>query len=141
MELLVQSVFREHFNCEVIHVGKTNDGGIDLLLINSENPTIVQVKRRKKLKHTESVSGIRELIGATVLKESKNCIYVSTCSKFSKPSRDASKKIVDIGTLESFELYDFNRFSDVLNLTKKTDKNAWESILELPKERSSINLK
>lgn len=129
MEKLVQSVFSEHFNCEVKHIGKSNDGGIDLLLINSENPSVIQVKRRKKLKYTESVSGIRDLIGATLLSGNKNSIFVSTCDKFSKQSELAAKKIVDLGTIENFELYDFNKFNDILKLTTNTDKEPWKDQL------------
>lgn len=117
MELLVKSVFSEHFACEVEHIGKSHDGGIDLLLVNSDSPTVVQVKRRRKLNHTEAVSGVRELLGATLLNESKNCIYVSTCSKFSDAAEKAAAKSVELGHVESYELYDFKRFLDLLNLT------------------------
>lgn len=130
MEKLVQSVFAEHFNCKVEHIGKSHDGGIDLLLIDSDNPTVVQVKRRKKLAHTESVSGIRDLLGATILKESKNCIYVSTCEKFSDPAKEAAEKAVKIGAIESYELYDFNRFNDILKLTSTSEEIPWKRFLE-----------
>jgi len=129
MEQLVKSVFSEHFSCEVEHIGKSYDGGIDLLLINSEIPTVVQVKRRRKLKHTEAVSGIRELLGATLLKESKNCIYVSTCSKFSEAAEKAATRSVELGHVENFELYDFKRFSDVLKLTKQAYDPPWRKFL------------
>lgn len=126
MEKLVQSVFSEHFSCEVEHIGKSNDGGIDLLLIQSDIPTVVQVKRRRSLRHVEAVSGVRELLGATLLKESKNCIFVSTCSKFSKPSQQAAERTVDLGLVESYELYDFFRFSDVLKLATKPHEEPWK---------------
>jgi restriction system protein len=117
MEKLVEAIFREHYACDVEHVGKSRDGGIDLILINSDNPTVVQVKRRTKPSHVESVSGIREFLGAAVLSGSKNCIYVSTCNKFSEPSKLAASHAINIGAVESYELYDFDRFCSVLNLT------------------------
>lgn len=131
MEKLVQSVFSEHFTCEVEHIGKSHDGGIDLLLIQSDSPTVIQVKRRKKLSHVESVSGIRELLGAALLKESKNCIYVSTCSKFSSPANDTAQRAVELGIVESYELYDFSRFSDVLKLTACSHVELWRNFLEI----------
>ncbi|WNF58516.1 restriction endonuclease [Pseudomonas sp. SG20052] len=67
MEKLVQSVFREHYSCDVEHVGKSHDGGIDLILVNADSPIVVQVKRRKSLDHIEGVAGVREFLGATVL--------------------------------------------------------------------------
>lgn len=131
MELLVKSVFSEHFSCEVEHIGKSNDGGIDLLLVQSDNPIVVQVKRRQSLPYVESVSGIRELLGATLLNGSKQCIYVSTCSKFSEPSKNAAALAVDLGVVESFELYDFPRFVAALKLTTKSKSEPWRKYLEL----------
>jgi len=130
MELLVQSVFSEHFNCEVSHVGKSSDGGIDLILVNSDSPTVVQVKRRKKLKKTEPVSCIRDFLGAAQLAESKNLIYVSTCTKFSPQSVKATKKALDLQLVESYELYDFARFRDVMKLTKDSHcLPAWNQFI------------
>lgn len=131
MEKLVQSVFSEHFSCEVEHIGKSHDGGIDLLLVQSDSPTVIQVKRRKSLPYVEGVSGIRELLGAALLKESKSCIYVSTCSKFSNPSNDAARQAVDLGIVESYELYDFSRFSDVLKLTTTSNIEPWRKFLDV----------
>jgi len=140
MEKLVQSIFREHFACDVELIGKSHDGGIDLILVNSASPTVVQVKRRKKLAYTESVSGIREFLGATLLakpdkilgdsslRNAKNCIYVSTCSKFSKHAEQAAKTAIDHGHLESYELYDFKRFCDVLKIYSD-NKTPWSKCL------------
>ncbi|EAP0879296.1 restriction endonuclease [Salmonella enterica subsp. enterica] len=132
MEKLVQAVFREHYACDVIHVGKSHDGGIDLILVDSEIPTVVQVKRRKTPSHIEKVSGIREFLGAAILHGSKNCIYVSTCNKFSEPSKLAANHAVNIGAVESYELYDFEKFCSILKLTtpkstpwKKHLRNGW----------------
>lgn len=130
MEQLVQSVFSEHFNCEVTHVGKSCDGGIDLILVNSDSPVVVQVKRRKKLKKTEPVSCIRDFLGAAQLAESKNLIYVSTCNKFSSHAVKATEKALDLQLVESYELYDFARFKDVLKLTKSSqDIPAWNKYI------------
>ncbi|MDQ2045692.1 restriction endonuclease [Pseudoalteromonas sp. 20-92] len=132
MEKLVQSVFSEHFDCDVTHMGKSGDGGIDLFFIDSEKPNVVQVKRRKKLKKTESVSFIREFLGAALLKKSKNLIYVSTADKFSTPAVDASKEAVSEGIVESYELYNFSRFEEILKLYKSTDDEpAWKSHIGL----------
>lgn len=131
MEKLVKSVFSEHFSCDVEHVGKSHDGGIDLLLVQSDTPIVVQVKRRRSLSHVEGVSGIRELLGATLLKGSKNCIFVSTCNKFSNPSKNAAELAVDLGLVESYELYDFSRFSAALKLSTTSNLEPWRRFLEL----------
>ena len=41
-------------------VGKTNDGGVDLILLESDAPILVQVKRRKRAEKTEGVVVIRD---------------------------------------------------------------------------------
>lgn len=83
MEKLVASIFRKHFLCEMKEVGKSHDGGIDLIMIESENPTIIQVKGRKTSSRTESVKEIRDLLGATLPPGSSNCIFVTTADHFS----------------------------------------------------------
>lgn len=129
MEKLVQSVFREHYSCDVEHVGRSHDGGIDLILVNADSPTVVQVKRRKSLDHIEGVAGIREFLGATILQNGKNCIYVSTSKKFSEPAIEAAQQAIKVGAVESYELFDFDRFCDVLKLTTEIDPAPWKSYL------------
>ncbi|WP_081673790.1 restriction endonuclease [Pseudomonas cremoricolorata] len=129
MERLVQSVFREYFTCDVEHVGRSHDGGIDLILVNSDRPTVVQVKRRKSLDHVEGVSGVREFLGAAVLKKSRNCIYVSTSRKFSDPAIEAAQQAIKVGSVQSYELYDFDRFCDILKLTTSIDHAPWKAYM------------
>lgn len=132
MEKLVQSVFSDFFDCEVTHVGRSGDGGIDLILVNSDSPVVVQVRRRKKLKITEGVRYIREFLGAALVNKNKNLIYVSTCSKFSDKAEEAALAYVDNGQVESYKLYDFERFRDVLKLTVACDKSpTWQKHITL----------
>jgi restriction system protein len=140
MEELVASVFRNHYDCDVQVVGKSNDGGVDLILINSDELTIVQVKRRTDRRKTESVKEIRDLIGATLLADSRKCIFVTTSDHFSESAiraRDCSltKSIVD-----SFELYDFSGFMSTLNLYKTDQERTWLRMLKLPENEWSHKL-
>jgi len=47
LEDIAQVVFSAYYNCEIKHVGKTGDGGKDLLIVQSDDPILVQVKRRE----------------------------------------------------------------------------------------------
>jgi hypothetical protein len=69
MEKLVGSILRDLFDCEVRHVGGPKDQGVDLLLVDGDKKTVVQVKRRLRTKKAERVSVIREFIGAMILNE------------------------------------------------------------------------
>jgi len=130
MEKLVQSVFSDHYACEVIHCGRSHDGGVDLVIVNSDSPTLVQVKRRQDPKHTESVSSIREFLGAIMLNSSKHGIYVTTADHFSKMSQDAKHLALERNLVKQFELVDFRSFIEILNLNHIDSSSPWEEILE-----------
>ncbi|MBL0107096.1 MAG: restriction endonuclease [Ignavibacteria bacterium] len=50
----------------------------------------VQVKRREKIDKTESVSTIRDFLGAILLGDYPKGIVVSTADKFTKPAQKSS---------------------------------------------------
>lgn len=131
MEQLTQSIFREYYSCDVELVGKSHDGGKDLILINNDEPTIIQVKRRTKKDMAEPVSSIRELLGATLLHESKSCIFVTTADHFSKMAIKEANKAKELNLVEKFELVDYHRFIDMLQLEKVRNENVWEKLIRL----------
>jgi len=91
LELLLQSVYRDFFACEVRHVGGPGDRGIDLYVIDAEVPFIVQVKRRGNTAIAESVATVRELLGAMI----ENGVYsghiVTTAQRFSPRAVELSE--------------------------------------------------
>lgn len=78
-----------------------------MILINSDEPIIVQVKRRMDRRKTETVREIRDLIGATLLADSRKCIFVTTSDHFSKSAINARDCSLTKSIVDSFELYDF----------------------------------
>jgi restriction system protein len=140
MEELVASIFRNHYDCEVKVVGKSNDGGVDLILINSDEPTIVQVKRRMNRRKTESVKEIRDLIGATLLADSRKCIFVTTSDHFSESAIKSRNYALTKSIVDSFELYDFSSFMSILNLYKTDQERQWLRMLKLPENAWSHKL-
>jgi hypothetical protein len=130
MEQLVASVFRDFFQCEVEEVGKSHDGGVDLILIKSDVPTIIQVKRRMSSKKVESVKEIRDLLGASMLTESRNCMFVTTADHFSKDAVNSRDIAIKVNAVDSFELFDCKRFLDMLNLTSKQINEEWNKYLQ-----------
>jgi hypothetical protein len=83
-ERLVSDVFRSnHAAAEVIHVGRPDDGGIDVLLIESDGREwLIQAKRRESPDAAEGISTIRNLLGAMVLEDARHGIVVSTADHF-----------------------------------------------------------
>ena len=93
-EKFVADVFRANYvNAEVLHVGKPNDGGVDVLLIDAEREQwLIQVKHRETPDIAERVSTIRDILGAMVVKGIGRGIVVSTANRFSPHAIQAAAK-------------------------------------------------
>lgn len=137
MEELVASVFKDHYTCEVHLVGKSHDNGVDLLIIESDSPIVIQVKRRTAPSKTEAVCGIRELLGATLLQDTRKCMFVTTASKFSKNAIKSKDDAIKKSIVDSFELIDYNKFISLLELNKNDKINYWQALLK--KDSDLIN--
>jgi restriction system protein len=129
MEELVQSVFSDFYDCQVEHCGRSHDGGIDLILIDSDKPAMVQVKRRVKPDSVEAVSSVREFLGAVLLSGSRRGIFVTTANHFSSSSVDAASQAVTMNLVQEFELYDLDRFLRALNLVSHKVQHHWQQFL------------
>lgn len=125
MEDLVQQVFKDFFSCDVKHCGKSHDGGVDLLILDYDNPIIVQVKRHKNPNYTEPVDVVRELLGTMLIKGSTRGIFVTTAKKFSPDSEKVRNEVLEKKRVDYFELIDFDRFCAILNLTKDNLQKPW----------------
>ncbi|WP_309137796.1 restriction endonuclease [Paenibacillus peoriae] len=123
MEELVGAVFGEHYSCEVHHVGRAVDGGKDLILVESDKTIIVQVKRRTMAGKTEGASSVRELIATTLLTVSRDCIFVTTADHFSKQAISEKDTALTKSIIDSYELFDRDKFLGVLDLVKKMLKS------------------
>ncbi len=130
MEELVKHVFESFYNCEVYHCGKSHDGGIDLILINSDNPTLIQVKKRENPKSAESISTIRDFLGAILLNKAQKGIIVSTADHYTYESIKAFKKIINENILAQFELINFRRFVEMLDVVGNQTNDPWKNYLE-----------
>jgi hypothetical protein len=84
LEIFVTDIFASFYNnCEVYHIGKPYDKGIDVLFIDSDKKEwLIQVKRRKKILSSEGISTIRNLLGTLLLENNKYGIVVSTADHF-----------------------------------------------------------
>ncbi len=112
-EEVVASVFKSLGN-HVNVTGYSNDGGIDVVLGNTDENLIgIQVKRYKeKIK----VEQIRPFAGALILSGLNKGIFVTT-SNYQPAAITAAQKFTSL-TLP-IELIDANRFYDALKLSQK----------------------
>lgn len=129
MEELVGAVFRDHYDCAVHHVGRTGDGGVDLLLVEGNEEVVVQVKRRTSKDATEGVSLIREVIGATLLAGKLRSTVVTT-GRFTRGATQSAKEAVRLGIVDQLELIDMPRFVDMLHLSAVAVEPPWVRALK-----------
>ena len=96
-EKLVASIFKANYqHCDVIHVGKPDDGGVDVLFVESTGKQwLIQVKRRQKINASEGVGTIRNLLGSLVVNDVLNGIVVSTADHFTYRAKEAIGKASD----------------------------------------------
>lgn len=110
LERLVRDVMRTVYHpCEAIHVGRPDDGGVDVMLIESNGKKwVIQVKRREKSRVGESVTTVRNLLGTMVLNDKTHGMIFSTADHFTERACQAVEaaeergffiKLVDKGKL------------------------------------------
>lgn len=131
MEEMVKHVFESFFNCDVKHCGQSHDQGIDLILVQSNSPVLVQVKRRQRPGFVEPVSCIREFLGAIFLQGQKNAIYVTTASHFSSASKASARTALEKKLVNRLDLVDMTRFLEMLAVAKTTDQEPWRKHIDL----------
>lgn len=85
LELLVAAIFKANFaDSEVLHVGKSHDGGVDVIFIDyNHNQCMIQVKCRQSARKAEGFETVQNLLGAMVLKDSSYGIIATTADHFS----------------------------------------------------------
>lgn len=132
LEQLVGAVFGEFMNCEAINLGGPNDGGVDLILINGEHRYVFQVKRRASSKKAESVVGIREFLGAMLLKREMKGIFVSTAPRFSRHANLAAREIKNRKLVDYIKLVNAKKLIDVCDITIKNVPRPWDKFATTP---------
>lgn len=89
MEHLVASIFRANYShCEVIHVGRPGDCGVDVIFVDSSHTRwLIQVKRRAKPRKAESFSTLQNILGTLALHGERHGIVASCADYFSHQAR------------------------------------------------------
>jgi hypothetical protein len=124
MQELIGSVLSGVYSCEVHQVGFSRDGGVDLLLLTGDESIAVQVKRRESANRAEAVSGIREFLGAAVLRGHRDIMYVTTAPRFSSDAVTAANLAVERDLVRSFQLIARTELAALLRTTATHE--AWK---------------
>ncbi len=139
LEQLVSDIFRYTYHpAEVIHVGRPDDGGVDVVFVESEDRKwLIQVKKRESPKCSEPVSTVRNLLGAMVLENSSYGMIVSTADHFTYRAYEAVQRASEKGFI--IELVDRGKLNRMLEAVLPV--NPWLEVLkkEYPNLASCFN--
>lgn len=116
MEDLVAAILSGVHDCEVHQLGYTKDGGIDLILLNSDSPIAIQVKRREKPNRKEDVKIIREFLGAAILSDHRDLMFVTNADDFTSGAKKAAETAVKKQIVQSFELLSRDKLISLIGL-------------------------
>lgn len=99
MERFVADVFRANYEpCEVVHVGRPGDLGIDILFIDSgKQDWLIQVKRRERAGRSEGFETLQRLLGTLALEGKTHGMIVTNADCFSYQLRRQTKRAADRG--------------------------------------------
>lgn len=132
-EQLVGSIFGDYFDCEVRLVGRSGDGGVDLILVLADEEVLVQVKHRDKGSHAwraEPVSTVREFLGAIRLAERRHGILVTTAQHFTAGAIETAAKALTIEDVRQYDLFDGPALFRTLSLTNDKIGEHWRKHLD-----------
>lgn len=127
LEELAQSILRGVYDCEVHHVGKTGDGGKDLIVLESDSPILVQVKRRQNPDHVELIKGVREFVGTLYIENERKGIYITTAKRFSRGCEGVKKVLLDNRKLDYFEFVNYDKLCYWLG--EKEEEKRWKKLV------------
>jgi restriction system protein len=111
-------------------VREMGDGGVDVILLESNRPIAIQVKRRERPDKSERVSCIREFIAAMQLNDYYEGMYVTTAENFSSAASREAELAVGKRLIMKCELIDKGRLLDMIGATSRNPVRPWKKHLE-----------
>ncbi|MNL15071.1 Restriction endonuclease [compost metagenome] len=124
-EKYMQDILREHYCKKVLHVGRSCDGGVDLLMIDDEERTLVQVKNRM-LHKSEGSPVVRDLLGAMVQKNTFNGLILSTGRHFTKEAVKTAEEALSHGKVQKIEFKNCQEILEMINVVSEKREEPWK---------------
>jgi hypothetical protein len=114
LELLTTAVFKASEGvAEAIHMGKPDDGGIDVIMVDSgQRKWLIQCKHHFGDDHTEPVDTVRNILGVMSNYPSRYGMVVSTADHFSYRAEQAQSRAGELGN--TVFLYDRGKLDRLL---------------------------
>lgn len=130
LEQLVAEVFRRNFApCEVQHVGRSGDGGKDVVYIaGGTEKWLIQVKGHRNPLKPEPVTTIRSLVGTLVDEGVPRGIVVTTADAFSRDAYAAVRRYDARGY--RIRLFDQGLLRELIG--PLVPRRPWEALFRVP---------
>lgn len=128
-EELVAACLRAVFQpCDVIRVGRTGDGGIDLLFIKPNmGHYLVEVKRRGNIERKEGVAVVRSLNGVLFREGAAKGMVVTTATAFTRAA-EGETQVQTGGNEYEMRLFGFPDIVSWLELDFTEPYEPWSSV-------------
>lgn len=128
-EKLVAAIFRANYqDAEIFHVGQPDDGGKDVIFIDSgKRQWLIQAKRRIKSGVAEPIETLRNLLGTMTIEGSQYGIIASTADHFTYRAYEAANRVKEKGIL--IKLLDKGKLSRMLENVISMER-PWYPILK-----------
>lgn len=130
-ELFVGTVLGDLMDCEVKHVGGTNDGGVDLLVLDADPPLLVQVKRRTHFGSSEGVEVVKTMFASLYAAGQRRGMVVTTANRFTRGAKDWARAPALVKDSFMLELVDMQRLIDMTRRPFQDVEPAWEAYQSL----------
>ncbi len=127
-EKLMADCLRDaYFPCEVVHVGRSDDGGIDLKLVITDDVCyLVQVKRRKNLDKKEGVEVVRSLNGVLFKEGIPKGMVITTARAFTTRALESTTIKTPTAVPYDMKLLAFDEVKSMLKLTPVLPYEPWK---------------
>jgi hypothetical protein len=127
LEKLVADILSANYKpCHVSHVGGSNDGGVDVLFLDSNDEQwLVQVKRRSR-PGGEPVETLRNLLGVMYVEGNLRGIVASTADHFTYRAYELQRRAANLGCI--IELIDRAKLD--MMLSPLIPKRPWNQLYE-----------
>jgi hypothetical protein len=139
VEVLVGQLLSQYLNCDVLHVGRSHDKGIDLILLRADANIAVQVKHRLSTRKagSEGVRPVREFVGALVTEGYKEGgMLVTTDVRFSRDAEECATKasrewapvnLVTVRQIQEFMgTFKSNQWLEFETIWEQAQRDPWD---------------
>jgi Restriction endonuclease len=119
-EIFVGSVFGSFTNGTVWHVGRSRDGGVDLILHLTDTSQLIQVKRRMTRHKVEGVNVVKQLFATMFSAKTKKGQIVTTAHRFSRDAKSWVNNPALLAHEFDIELIDLERLLSMVRAVAAT---------------------